>query len=120
MGIDTDILSAGKVVAGVFVRAADANHIQKATTGAATMLAGINYFAYTALAAGSTVTGPPTAQVVPGQEVVIKDETGNANTNNITFAPASGTIDGSATKAVVATAYGSARVRFDGTNWFTV
>jgi hypothetical protein len=114
MGIDTDVLSAGKVIAGVFAK--NVNNVQKATTGAAVMNNGINYFAYTALAAGSTVTGP--SAPISGQEITLKNESAGAFA--ITFAPASGTIDGSATLAVTAAAaWAAGKVRFDGANWFT-
>lgn len=118
MAIDADLVD-GAVVACIRQVKKTAG-IQRATTGAQTMNPGIHYFAYTALAAASTVTGPPNASLVPGQKISIKDETGNANTYNITFAPASGNIDGSATKAVVSSAYGCVHVYFDGTNWWTV
>jgi hypothetical protein len=117
MAIDTDLVAGARVAYGHLAQ--DLNKVQKATTGAASMNDGIGYFGYTALAAGSTVTGP--ANPYPGQIITIKDETGNANTYNITFDPyGSATIDGSATKAVVAAAYGAVRVMFNGTNWFTV
>lgn len=92
---------------------------QRAASGATQIADGVGYFAYTALAAGSTVTGPANPRA--GQIIVIKDEGGNANTYNITFDPAgSATIDGSATKAIITAAYGAARVMFDGSNWWTV
>lgn len=47
----------------------------------------------------------------------VKDSTGNAESNNITITPASGTIDGQAT-LVISSAYGSAKLISNGTNWF--
>ena len=75
--------------------------------------------AYTTLTAGRTITGPA-APVPVGFTLVIKDEAGAATANNLTFAPASGNIDGAGTKAVVTANYGFAKVYFNGTNWFTI
>ena len=116
MAIDAELGSFSKLIAGVFAK--NVNNAQKVTTGAASMVDGINYFAYTALAAGSTVTGPPNP--VPGQEITIKNESSGAFA--ITFDPfGAATIDGAATAAVTtAAAWAFAKVRFDGTSWFTV
>ena len=54
------------------------------------------------------------------KSVVIKDEFGNAATNNITVTAASGeTIDGAATK-IINTNYGLLRLRSNGSAWMTV
>ena len=53
-----------------------------------------------------------------GKTYVIKDSSGGAATNNITIAPASGTIDGSASLSI-GIAYGFVQVYCDGTAWFT-
>ena len=53
-----------------------------------------------------------------GKTYVIKDASGGAATNNITIAPASGTIDGVASVSIN-TAYGFVQVYCDGTAWFT-
>jgi hypothetical protein len=76
---------------------------------------------YTSITAARVVTGPSTASITRSIEFVIKDESGSASgANTITFTPASGTIDGAASKVVVNTARGSARVYFDGSsNWHT-
>ena len=51
--------------------------------------------------------------------LVIKDQSGGAATNNITFDPAGAvTIDGASTK-VINTNYGSVMMYCDGTNWFS-
>ncbi len=50
--------------------------------------------------------------------VHIKDK-GNAEANNITITPASGTIDGSAS-LVISSNYGSVMLVSDGTNWFII
>jgi hypothetical protein len=73
---------------------------------------------YTSLSAARVVT-LPAASTLPGQNLVVKDESGACSgTNTITVTPASGTIDGAANK-VINTAYGVLRVYSNGTNWFT-
>ena len=75
--------------------------------------------AYTALAAPRTVT-LPTAVGVENQQYIIKDESGNAGTNNITVATTSSqTIDGASTK-VINSNYGSYTFYSDGANWFVL
>ena len=54
-----------------------------------------------------------------GRLIRVKDESGNASTQNITVSPASGTIDGAATY-VINTNYGKATFFGNGTNWFTI
>lgn len=49
--------------------------------------------------------------------LMVKDASGSAETNNITITPASGTIDGAAS-LVISSAYGSAYLVSNGTNWF--
>jgi hypothetical protein len=56
------------------------------------------------------------ASPTTGQTYRIKDNTGTANTNNITITPAAGNIDGSATK-VINTTFGSVDVVYNGTQW---
>lgn len=74
--------------------------------------------AYTSLSSGRTAT-LPSAVGISGQIVIVKDEAGSANSNNITIATSSSqTIDGAATK-VISTAYGSVRLYSDGANWKT-
>ena len=53
-----------------------------------------------------------------GKIYIIKDQSGAAGTNNITIAPASGTIDGAA-NIVIDEDYGEASVYSDGTAWFS-
>lgn len=56
---------------------------------------------------------------VKNRILIIKDESGAAGTNNITFDPAGAvTVDGSATK-VISTNSGALRLYCDGTNWFS-
>lgn len=55
---------------------------------------------------------------INGKRLVIKDESGNASTNNITIQAESGTIDGSASVSIIAD-YGVVRLYSDGSNWFS-
>ena len=62
----------------------------------------------------------PSAQVNAGRLFTIKDESGDASTNNITVATeGSETIDGAATN-VIDNDYGAKHFYSDGTNWFAV
>lgn len=77
------------------------------------------YIGVTSTAADRTVTLPAAAACGNGKVFIIKDESGAANTDNITVdANAAETIDGAATK-VISTAYGSTRLICNGSNWFT-
>lgn len=54
-----------------------------------------------------------------GDKIVVNDEGGNANNNNITVATeGSENIDGSST-ATISSADGSLRLYFNGSNWFS-
>ena len=64
--------------------------------------------------AATTVNLPASPSV--GDQYVIKDCKGDANTNNITITPAAGNIDGVATY-VINTARQSAGIFYDGTQW---
>lgn len=61
-----------------------------------------------------TAIGAPNS----GRKIIIKDEGGNASTNNITITTGAN-VDGASSK-VINTNYGSTTMVFDGTNWFTV
>lgn len=66
-----------------------------------------------------TVNLPAAATAGSGAVLVIHDESGAANTNNITIdGNSSETIDGSTTNTI-STAYGTQRLICDGSNWFT-
>ena len=56
------------------------------------------------------------ASPVSGKELYVKDGAGNANTYNITVAPAAGDIDG-ATTQLINTAYGHLHLVYNGTQW---
>lgn len=68
-------------------------------------------------------TGAATAANLPagvkGMRRVIKDGKGDAATNNITITPASGNIDGAATKVISAN-YGAAEIIYSGTQWLSI
>lgn len=69
-------------------------------------------------ATGACAITLPTAQVVAGRTVIIKDAGGLAGTNNITVdTEGAETIDGSAT-AVINSNYSAINIYSDGTNWF--
>jgi hypothetical protein len=58
----------------------------------------------------------PVAPIVDTQTYIIKDQKGDAATNNITIAPSSGQIDGSASYVMNVNKQ-SVSLVFDGTNW---
>lgn len=64
--------------------------------------------------AATAVTMP--ASPFTNEEFIVKDGKGDAATNNITITPAAGTIDGGA-NTVIATAYGCAGFKYNGTQW---
>lgn len=76
--------------------------------------------AYTGLSAPRTVTLPTASASNNNQTYIIKDQTGNAGTSNITIQGTGGqTIDNAATK-VINTAWGSVQVYTNGSAWFTM
>lgn len=69
---------------------------------------------------GCTVNLPAVANVHPGYELVVKDESGTANTNNIVIdGSGAETIEGAATNTI-STNYGSRRLKSTGTAWVLV
>ena len=73
----------------------------------------------TNLTASRTITVDAT-KVKEGKQYIIKDETGNAGSNNIVIDPAgSQTIDGATTQSVNAN-YSTIKIYSNGTNWFTL
>jgi len=75
---------------------------------------------------GVNNTGAPRTVTLPSEDIgregtlfIVKDESGGANSNNITIATeGSQTIDGAGTQTI-STAYGVCRMYSDGTNLFT-
>lgn len=60
-----------------------------------------------------------TADVIKGRVIIIKDQSGGANTNNITIdTEGSETIDGAASITIIVD-YGVLRIYSNGTNWFS-
>lgn len=79
----------------------------------------ILHVTYTGTGAVTSLT-LPSAQVVSGRVIHIKDAGGNAGTNNITIdTEGSETIDGSAT-AVINSNYSAYSLYSDGSNWFVI
>lgn len=76
--------------------------------------------AYTALSATRTVTLPAASASNTNQIYIIKDQTGNAATNNIVVQGTGGqTIDGAVSKSIT-TAWGVLKVYTNGSAWFTM
>lgn len=74
---------------------------------------------YTTTGAVTSLT-LPSAQVVSGRVIIVKDAGGNAGTNNITIDTGGlETIDGVAT-ATISTNYASVTLYSDGSNWFII
>lgn len=69
----------------------------------------------TTAATAITVENP----LIEGQNVYIKDATGNAAAMNITITASAGNIDGAA-NLVIAANYGKAHLMWDGTEWVTL
>lgn len=104
------------------------------STGRQTFTSGINYAVRVVTAAGAVTlttsdyivvvnkaSGASTVVNLPGSPTkgdnyIIKDGKGDANTNNLTVTPASGNIDGTGTY-VMNTNYQSATVVYNGTQW---
>jgi hypothetical protein len=77
--------------------------------------------AYTSISAARTVTGTTGGTSGGPVYIIISDESGSASsTNTISFTPSSGTIDGQASKVVVATGRGWWMGYCNGTNWFSI
>jgi hypothetical protein len=76
---------------------------------------------YSTLTAARVITVSGAGTAPSGHYLIIKDESGSA-TGVITLSvtPSTGLIDGLSTKVVVNAAYGSARIYFNGTNWYTI
>lgn len=91
-------------------------HKRTAVSANYTVLTTDYIVAVTSTASARTITLPSTHTA--GQVYIIKDESGGANTNNITISGNGKTIDGTSTK-VINTAYGVFQIYSNGTNYFT-
>lgn len=70
-------------------------------------------------AAAITISLPNPTRIKVGRKIIIKDESGNASSNNITIRCVSGdNIDSSSTLSIT-TDYGCARLYNSGENWLT-
>jgi hypothetical protein len=73
-----------------------------------------------AIGSASLENIPACAPSITGRVYVFKDGKGDANANNITIAPVSGTIDGASTY-VIRTAYGAVSLQCDGgSDWSVI
>lgn len=93
------------------------DHARTASAGSPTS-AGESYIGITDTSSPRTVTLADVDKVA-GRTLMIKDESGGAQANNITVSPQSGTIDGESS-IVIGKNYGSVLVYSDGSNWFTI
>lgn len=107
-------------------------HLFTLTTGLSLKVTTVNVATYDLLVTDTilNVTYPstaavtsltlPSAQVVSGRTIIIKDASGNAGANNITIdTGGSETIDGAAT-LVMSTNYQTVKLYSDGSNWFNI
>ena len=107
---------------GRFVKNYGANiqNVTRVTTATYSILASDNIIHSTYSATGAVTITLPTAQLVSGRIITIKDAGGNAGTNNITIATEGAEkIDGLDT-LVINNNYNSVTLYSDGTNWFAI
>ncbi|MBL8684432.1 MAG: hypothetical protein JNK05_34985 [Myxococcales bacterium] len=110
----------GTVVSGGFLDLAAGFRRRVTTVSNAnhTVTSGQSVIDITGLSAARTVTGPAAAN---GTIVTITNTDGSATgANTITFAPATGTVNGAATHVAVNAAYGSCTYYCNGTNWTVI
>ena len=128
-GVDADVRIEGNNVTDLFKTDAGNDQVElngglivnTTTVNAATysllITDNIVHVTYTSTGAVTALT-LPTAQVVAGRVLVIKDAAGNAATNTITIdTQGAETIDGAAT-FVINSNYGAINLYSDGSNWF--
>ena len=109
-------------VDGLFVKNYGANiqNIIVASASTYTVLESDNIIHSTYSVTGAQTITIPTAQLVSGRIITIKDAGGNANTNNITIGTEGDEkIDGSDT-AVINSNYGVITLYSNGSNWFKI
>ena len=107
---------------GRFVKNYGANiqNVTRVTTATYSILASDNIIHSTYSATGAVTITLPTAQLVSGRIITIKDAGGLAGTNNITIATEGAEkIDGLDT-LVISNNYNSVTLYSDGTNWFAI
>lgn len=107
---------------GRFVKNYGANiqNVTSVTTATYSTLASDNIIHSTYSATGAVTITLPTAQLVSGRIITIKDAGGKAGTNNITIATEGAEkIDGLDT-LVINNNYNSVTLYSDGTNWFAI
>ena len=107
---------------GRFVKNYGANiqNVTRVTTATYSILASDNIIHSTYSATGAVTITLPTAQLVSGRIITIKDAGGLAGTNNITIATEGAEkIDGLDT-LVINNNYNSVTLYSDGTNWFAI
>ena len=107
---------------GLFVKNYGANiqNITVVNISAYTILEKDNIIHSTYSATGAQTITIPTAQLVSGRIIVVKDAGGNAGTNNITIeTEGAETIDGEANH-IINSNYGSVTLYSNGTAWFII
>ena len=92
------------------------NLITKQSAGNVTLTNSVDVLVVNKTAAQATTVTLPPAPITVGKPFTIKDGKGDANVNNITITPSSGTIDGQASY-VMEFNYDSKTVMFNGTEW---
>ena len=65
-----------------------------------------------------TLTLPKSPEVAPGKIFIIKDEGGNASTNNITVDTADSILIDGAASAVLGSSYAAINIYYNGGGWF--
>lgn len=95
------------------------SHKRVATAVSYIVLSTDYHIGVTSTAAPRTVTLPAAASTAVGRTIIIQDESGGADTNNITIDTAGGNING-ASSFIIADSYGGATAVNNGTNWFII
>lgn len=112
--------SAGnKIVSLVELAVPQCPPIRMIASGTTTAMSALDYELCIRKSVGAAHAVTLPADPVFGQTVLVSDGKGDAGTNNITVSPASGTINGAAS-ILIRAGYGSAKFRFNGTEWNTV
>lgn len=121
MGTTTDDgLNGLQVAGGVSIQGSQTSKTRVATATPVTVSATTDYGVFCKLSvAGAVAVGLPVA--VNGQEFIIKDATGDANSNNITITRAgSDTFEGGGTSLVINTAFGKVHLMAQTGVWYQI